>query len=687
MILSSNLKYKYVRNKEISWLAFNARVLQEAENPDVPLIERLKFLGIYSNNLDEFFRVRVATLRRLSTLGKKNRKVFSYDPQEIIAEVQKIVLEQQEQFESLYDRLKNELHHENIHIIDEAELDDEQEQFVNKYFHDKVQSRLFPIFLNQDTDFNPLQDDEIYLAISLLNKKEKTSYALINIPANELTRFVQLPSKDKHKYIILLDDVIRYGLNSIFGMFALTIKGAHTLKITRDAKLDLNDDLSDSYLRKISKGLEKRKAGYPVRFVYDSNMPKELIEYFNQKLTLSVFDASIPGGRYHNFKDFMAFPNIDKKQLSYPDLPAIRNRHLKKNNSILEAMTERDIMLHFPYQSFDHVLDLLREAAIDPKVLTIKMTLYRLAHNSSVMKALINAARNGKKVTAVMELQARFDEESNIYWTQRLSDSGVKVIPGVPGMKVHSKIILIERKVDKESIFYSGIGTGNFNESTAKVFSDSLLLTAHQGIAMDVARIFDFFDRNYDIGRFSHLLVSPFYMRNRLVRMINQEIKNAKAGEKAILHFKLNNLADQRIIYKLYEAKKAGVEIKLNVRGMFGLIPNIGELEVKIDCIGIIDRFLEHSRVYYFYNGGKEDVFIGSADLMERNLDRRTEVLCPIYDRSIKEEILKMMDLQWLDNVSTRILDNKLSNNYRKTNSQENTRSQLGFYNYLKERH
>ncbi|MBI9034360.1 MAG: polyphosphate kinase 1 [Bacteroidales bacterium] len=686
MILSSDPKYKYIRNKEISWLAFNSRVLQEAENPKVPLIERLKFLGIYSNNLDEYYRVRVATLRRLSTLGKKNRKVFSNDPLEIIAEIQKRVLEQQGQFEKLYEILKAGLAEHYIHIIDESQLDTEQEQFVKKYFHEKLKPKLSPIFFKNDTDLSPLKDDEIYLAITLRDAKQKISYAIINIPAHELTRFVLLPAKEKHKHIILLDDVIRYGLTSIFGMFDFEILGAHTFKITRDAELDLNDDLSDSYLRKIAKGLVKRKVGYPVRFVYDSNMPKELIDMFNEKLSMSILDASIPGGRYHNFKDFIDFPNIGDISLINEEFVPVRNRFLKKGSRILDVIKHQDVLLHFPYQTFNHILDLLREAALDPKVISIKMTLYRLAHNSSIMKALINAAQNGKNVVAVMELQARFDEESNIYWTRKLSEAGVRVIPGVPGMKVHSKVLLIEKKAEKDIILFAGIGTGNYNESTAKIFSDTLLLTSNKGITKDIDSIFNFFDRNYNIGKYSHLLVSPFNLRSGLISLINQEIKNAKLGKKAIIRLKLNNLADAKIIYKLYEAQKAGVEVQLNIRGMFSLIPEIGELEVNIECIAIIDRYLEHSRIFYFYAGGIEKILIGSSDLMERNMDRRIEVLCPIYDKDHKEELMTLLNMQWKDNVSSRILDNKLSNQYKTTDSPE-FRSQFEFYKYISNKH
>jgi polyphosphate kinase len=564
------------------------------------------------------------------------------------------------------------------------ELSSGQAQFVDEYFQKKVRQHLVPINIRKSSKFKHIKDDAIYL-VAETEKKDDLQYHLIEIPTDTLPRFVLLPKEGDRIYIILLDDVIRRGMKGIFNTVNMKATQAFTIKITRDAELDLNDDLSESYYKKVAKGLEQRKEGYPVRFVYDAQMPSELVDFMAKKLNLTRDDAFIGGGRYHNFKDFISFPKVGSKELTYDSWPTIAHPDIKPNESIMQVMREKDILLHFPYHSFDPVIDLLREAAIDPKVREIMMTVYRVAGNSSIMNALLNAARNGKEVTVVIELRARFDEKANMKWSTRLQEAGAKVIFGVPGLKVHSKLIYIGRKEEGTIRYYGVLGTGNFNESTAGIFSDHQLFTANRFIVTEIGRLFEFFKKNYQTGRFPNLLVSPFNLRTRVTRMINQEIRNARQGKKAMIQFKVNNLSDPRIIYKLYEAHKAGVEVRINVRGMFAMLADIPELGVKMEYIGIIDKFLEHSRVYHFYNDGNEKLYISSADIMERNMDRRVEVACPILDPALRDQIKTMLEMQWRDNVSVRVLDNDLKNDYRPQNEEDPFRSQEEFYKYIYE--
>ena len=676
---------KAYRIKEISWLAFNERVLQEAANENVPLIERIKFLGIYSNNLDEFFRVRVATLRRL-TYVKKANKIIGEDPKVVLKEINEIVIEQRTQFDKIYQNIKAGLEKENIFILNEKNLNHNQKQFVNNYFHDEVRTKLIPIMLDQAETFPDLQDDAIYFAVSLVNSKTKSAqYALIHLPTKLLDRFIILPKEGDKQYIILLDDIIRFELSEIFYIYDFDEISAYTIKLTKDAELDINDDFSESYVKKISRSLEKRKTGEPVRFVFDADIPTDLLNYLIKSLNFGKEDALIPGGRYHNFKDFMKFPDLGQKHLRYQPLPPIPHPDIKPREKIITKIREKDILLNFPYHSFDNFIDLLREAAIDPKVRSIKITLYRLGQKSSVINALINATRNGKQVTAVVELTARFDEQANIKWSNRLRDHGVKVIYGVQDLKVHAKLVLIERKEKKRTALYACVGTGNFNEDTTSVFSDHLLLTADRRITSEVLKVFNFFDKNYKISLFRHLIVSPFYMRNKLNKLINNEIKNAKEGKKAFIYIKMNNVVDERIIYKLYEASQVGVDVRLNVRGMFSVVPGLPGISDKLQAGAIIDRFLEHSRIMIFHNNGWEQYFISSADLMARNLDRRVEIACPIYDPEIQKELKGFFKVQWNDNTQMRVLDKDLLNKYiPRTEDEEAVRSQVAWYNYMK---
>ena len=672
--------------KEISWLSFNERVLQEAENKEVPLVERFKFLGIYSNNLDEYFRVRVATLKRLSQFGSKSKNILGYNPKATLKKIQEIVLVQNAKFEKINSSLTQELDKHKIHFINEKQLNQEQSEFVKNFFLTEVRTRLMPYLIEKDAELPNLTDDAIYLAIILNKKKEpeKKRYALLEIPAGVLPRFIILPESGDDKYIIYLDDIIRYGLKDIFFLFDFDECSAHSIKLTKDAELEIADDISESYIDKLSRSLHQRKWGSPVRFIYDRKMPDDLLKILTKKLNFGPDDVIVPSDRYHNLKDFMHFPSLGKKKFYYEPLLPVIHRDIQPGKSILSAMKKKDIMLYFPYHPFDHFIDLLREASIDPFVTSIQITLYRLARNSSVINALLNAVRNGKNVTTIVELQARFDEEANILWGNRLQEEGVKVIYGVPGLKVHSKLFLVTRVKNDVTQRYAAVGTGNFNEDTARVYTDHLLLTTNLKITNEVHKVFNFFNVNYKKDNYYHLVLSPFALRNKMNLLIENEIRNAQAGKKAYIYLKLNNLTDSEIIDNLYEASAAGVTIKLIVRGMISLVPGLKDTSENIKGIGIVDRFLEHSRFMIFHNGGSEEVFISSADLMTRNIEHRIEVTCPVFDKGIKNELKHIFDIQWKDNVKARVLDSTLSNNFVKPGKDEEVRSQVEVYEYIK---
>ncbi len=670
--------------KEISWLSFNERVLQEAENKEIPLIERFKFLGIYSNNLDEYFRVRVATLRRLSQVGSRSKEILGYSPKATLKKVYEIVLEQSTRFEKIYSNLLQELVKQKIFIINEKELNHEQAEFVRDYFMREVRARLMPFLIEKDSKMPNLTDDAIYLAIQLVKTgSQKKRLALLEIPSTVLPRFIILPEKDENKYLIFLEDIIRSGLKDIFFIFDFDEVYAYTIKLTRDAEFELADDISESYIEKLSRSLQQRKHGTPVRFIYDREMPQNMLKVLTHLLKFSPDDVIIPGNRYHNFKDFMNFPWLGRKKFYFPPMKPVQHRDIMPGRSILAAIKKKDIMLFFPYNPFDHFIDLLREASIDPYVTSIQITLYRLARNSSVINALMNAVRNGKKVTTVVELQARFDEEANILWGNKLTEEGVKVIYGVPGLKVHSKLCLISRTKNEITQRFAAVGTGNFNEDTARIYTDHLLLTSNKKITNEVFKAFNFFNVNYKKDNFYHLVLSPFFLRNKLTLLIENEIKNAQAGKKAYIYLKLNNIADVEMINLFYEASKAGVTIKLIVRGMFSLVTGIKELSDNIKAIGIVDRFLEHTRFLIFCNGGNEECYITSADLMTRNIEHRIEVTCPVFDKSIRNELKQIFEIQWSDNVKARKLDPSLSNKFM-NQGKKGIQSQLEVYEYIK---
>jgi polyphosphate kinase len=655
-------------SKEVSWLAFNERVLQEADNSQVPLLERLRFLGIYSSNRDEFFRVRVATLKRLSQLGAKALRLIHQDPNEVLEEVQRKTLLQQQSFEKIYRQLEKELAHEQIVFIDGQDQSDAQREFIKSYFMRRVRPFLLPILLRGKTSFPQLTDHAIYLAVEMTAAESKrTDYALLRIPSDQCPRFLQLPEQGHRKNLVMLDDVIRICLPEIFSMFEYRQFKAFSFKVTRDSELDLEDVVEKSYTQQLEESLKRRKEGAPVRMTYDRQMPKKMLKLLMSRMQLVENDMVIPGARYQNFKDFMKLPNIGRTEHYYPPFRPVQHEQFRDRTSQLAVLRERDVLLHFPYHSFDSFIDLLREAAIDPEVNSIKLTAYRLAKRSSVINALVNAVKNGKNVTVVLELQARFDEQANLHWSETLSDEGVKVLYGVPGLKVHSKLCLISRREQGKKRLYTCVGTGNFNEDTASLYTDHLLLTSDKRITGEVAKVFDFFENPYRTPYFRHLVVAPFHLRNRTFKMIRNEIKAAKEGRPAWIKVKINNFSDFETVRLLNRAAKVGVKIQLIVRSMFSLVPDLPELHGNIEAISIVDRFLEHSRFYIFCNDAKPRYYISSGDWLPRNFDRRVEVACPLYDSQLQQELLDYFDLQWKENVKARIWNGALDNRYRET--------------------
>lgn len=652
--------------KELSWLAFNARVLQEAQDPSVPLIERVRFLGIYSSNLDEFFRVRVATLRRLAKLGKTALKQIHHDPQAVLDEVQRRVLLLHKSYNNTYQQLISELALNGIRLINEQQLDDSQREFCRDHFQRKIRSELSPLLIRPREPLPDLHDGNIYLAVRMWDSKgkRKKRHALVELP-HSLDRFVVLPGKGPETTLVIVDDIVRMMMPSIFALFKQDTMAAWTIKLTRDAELDLDDDLSLSYSAKMAASLKKREHGLPVRFVYDEALPTDFLNLLTHLFKISANDTLLPGGRYHNRSDLISFPEVGRRKLRYPAAMVTPHRQIPLTDSILSVIRRRDLLLHVPYHPFGQFVNLMREAALDPKVSSIQATLYRLARNSSVIRSLITARRNGKHVRAVVELQARFDEQANIDWAQRMREEGIEVIFGVPGLKVHSKMVLIERKLREGTQKFACVGTGNFNEDTARVFEDMLLMTADPRITKEVDQIFRFFNKTYLQLDFKHLLVSPWNTRSTIEELIRFEMAEAQAGRPATIQIKNNNLADFPLIDLLYEAAEAGVHLKLNVRGMFSMRPGHKDHPGKIEAMGIVDRYLEHSRIMHFHHGGEARIYLGSGDLLPRNLERRVETFAPIYDPALRSYIEQVLALHWEDNRKARVLNHDLDNRYR----------------------
>src|SRR6478672_4059348 len=674
--------------RDISWLSFNARVLQEAADLTVPLRERIRFLGIFSNNLDEFFRVRVATLKRMVEFKSKAMATMHLEsePQKILDDIQMTVLNQQSEFNRIWDGILEEMKSQKIFLITEKELNPEQQQYIKTLYEDEISSNVIPLMIESIPDFPYLRDKSIYLGVIMWKKESalKRMYSIIEIPTRFQNRFVILPSPDNEHHIILLKDVIRFNLPEIFSYFGYDQYQSGVFKLTRDAEIDIDNDISTNLIQKIEKGIKNRRKGKPVRFIYDKEMDPGLLEYLIRKFNLSKRDNIIPGGRIHNFRHFMDFPkqifNGESKRRKPFDHP------LLLENRVTDVVMRRDVMLHFPYHSFNPVIDLLREAAIDPDVASIKITTYRLARQSKVINALINAVRNGKQVMVMLEVRARFDEEANLAWKVRLEDEGVKVLIGIPNMKVHAKLCVIRKRVQDRIVQYGFVSTGNLNEETAKVYADHCLLTSNKNIMADANRIFNYLEHHKTGTHFlkacNTIVPSPIFVRKEIIRLIRTEIKNVQKKGKGIITAKMNSLSDEEIINELYEAAKAGVELNLVIRGIFCMFGQNDKFLAPVKAISIVDEYLEHARVWIFHNGGKEKVYISSADWMVRNLDHRVEASCPIFDERIKKELKDILSIQLQDNVKARWLDNDLSNEYVRTQG-EPIRSQVETFNYL----
>jgi len=680
-------KKQYI-NREISWLHFNARVLQECNDKSVPLIDRMRFLGIFSNNLDEFFEVRYATVKRIVDAGKTGKSVLGGESaKDLLEEITKIVIDQQARSLDYLSEIEKELEKENIFMVNETEVSEAQGEFIRDYYFQKVHPELMTIILNELTEFPLLKDTAAYLAVKIVMKNgtgevNPIRYALIEIPKG-IDRFVVLPKEGDKNYIMILDDLIRYCLDNVFTMFDFETISAHMIKITRDAELDIDNDLSKSFIEKISSSVEHRKISDPVRFVYDQKIDLDTLHYLKEKMEITGTDSVIPGGRYHNRRDYMGFPSLGRQDLMYEKIEQLPVKGLSMKGSLFERIAQKDYMIYAPYQTFGYVTKFLREAALDPKVRTIKITIYRLANDSQIASALINAAKNGKQVTVQIELQARFDEQNNIEYANYLQAEGVQLIFGVPGLKVHSKICVIEREEGHGIKRYGFISTGNFNESTAKIYTDYTLFTAHDGILKDINKVFGFFETNYKINKYKHLIVSPHYTKTTFIKLIDREIAIAKQGKEAYIKIKMNNLTSYRMVDKLYEASQAGVKIQLNIRAICCLVPGVPGLSENIEAIGVVDKFLEHPRVFIFGNGGDPKVYISSADWMTRNLDFRVEVGCPIYCGYIKQEILDTFEISWKDNVKARVYSDKQDNAYRKrAEGEPEFRSQVEMHRY-----
>jgi len=671
--------------KELSWLSFNERVLQEAADKTNPLIERMRFLGIYSNNLEEFYKVRFADLKRRILIGEEQGSPST--PRHLLKKIQQRVLHADQEFDGLYNDLLLEMARNQIFLINERQLSPNQQSWLRHYFKHELRQHVTPILINHDTDLIEfLKDDYTYLAVEIIRGAD-IRYALLEIPSDKVPRFVNLPAESprRRKPMILLDNILRYCLDDIFkGFFDYDALNAYSMKMTRDAEYDLVTEMESSLLELMSSSLKQRLTAEPVRFVYQRDMPDAMVELLRDKLNISNYDSIVPGGRYHNFKDFISFPNVGKTNLVNKPMPQLRHIWFDGFRNGFDAIRNHDVLLYYPYHTFEHVLELLRQASFDPSVLAIKINIYRVAKNSRIIDAMIHAAYNGKKVTVVVELQARFDEEANIHWAKRLTEAGVHVIFSAPGLKIHAKLFLISRREGEEVVRYAHIGTGNFNEKTARIYTDYSLLTADARITNEVRRVFNFIENPYRPVSFDYLMVSPQNSRRMLYQLIDEEIANAQQGIPAGITLKVNNLVDKGLVDRLYTASSVGVKVNLLVRGMCSLIPDLEGISENIRVISIVDRYLEHDRVYIFDNGGDKKVFLSSADWMTRNIDYRIEVAVAILDPVLKQRVLDIIAILFSDTVKARIIDKELSNRYVPRGNRRKVRAQQAIYDYIK---
>ena len=673
-------------NREISWLEFNERVLQEADDTNVPLIERVRFLGIFSNNLDEFYRVRYATVKRIAVSNDSGKTIYKdVTAKNLLKEISTKAIKLQEQSFKILSKVVVELEREKIFFVNENTMMKYQKKFISSYFSDIISPSLGIIVLDKIKKMPKFEDNLSFILVKMKNKYDQSQHAILHFPKN-LKRFIQLPSNDDNDYVVMIDDIIRYYLKKIFKIFRPKQISAHMIKISRDAELEFDDDISKSYLEKISESLLDRYSGHPVRFVYDSEMSKETLDFIISKMSIDVEnDSIVPGGKYHNRSDYMNFPSLGRKKLIYDDLIPLKISGLNLNKGMFKKIAEKDFLLHTPYQKFLYIINFLIEASIDPKVKKIFITIYRLSKLSKVASALINAARNGKKVFVLIELQARFDESANIKYAKEMQSHGIKISYGSQNLKVHSKICVVERKQENGIDKYGFISTGNLNESTAKVYTDMTLFTSNNQILDEVKSVFNFFDANYKKYNFKNLFISPINTATRLKKLIKNEIKNAKKGEPAWIKIKINNITNRNMIKALYDASRNGVKIELIVRGVCCLIPGIKKMSESIKGISIVDRFLEHTRFMIFCDGGNNKTYISSADWMTRNLDNRVEVTCPIFDKEIKDEIMDVFKIYWNDNVKSRFINSPKINSYKK-NKNPVYRSQSEVYKYYQEK-
>lgn len=687
-------------NRDLSWLSFCGRILQEAADRREPLYERIRFIAIFSANMDEFFRVRVAWIRQLIDLKRRVKRKLDFDPEKLLRRVKENVDDLQARFGKIFEKqILRDLQHRNIFLINESEVSEDQRRVARQYFFEKVEPFVKPVFLAKNKEVPFLENKSLYLAVKLTTRaerrrdnaspvKKKNRYALIKIPTPNCPRFITLPSVDGKNCIMFLDDVIRLFLPELFHQYAVV--STHSIKLSRDAELYIDDEFSGNLLEKIRKALSKRHQGIPTRFLYDEAMPKKLLKMLRKAFSLSEEDF-VRGGRYHNSSDFFEFPNPLAPALRSKPLEQLPHNVLESARSLFDPVSRQDILLHYPYQSFGYVLRFLQEAAADPAVNAIKITLYRVAQQSRVVQHLVEAASRGKSVTAFVEIKARFDEALNIRWAEELERAGVKVIYSFPGLKVHGKLCLVSRReregkrhVTKQ---YAYLGTGNFNEVTAETYADFGFFTSDDRLTNEVEQLFDYLSGKRKKVRFEHLLVAPFTMQQRIMKLIDREIKNHNKGKKARIVAKMNGLEDPAIIEKLYQASNAGVDVQLIVRGICCLVPGVKKLSKNIDVVSIVDRFLEHGRVYTFQNGGKERVYLSSADWMVRNMSRRIEVAFPIYAEPLKKELRACLNIQLADTTKARIIDKKSSNEYKRGDGGRGIRTQTDTYALLKQYH
>lgn len=678
--------------RDVTWLAFNARVLQEAIDKSVPIHLRIRFLGIFSNNLDEFFRVRVAGLKRAMDFKQKLVAESFYDaPSKILQKINKLVIHQQEDFDKTWKDVQREMAKEKVFIKDHNHLTAEQKEFVVKYFDEEVESNVIPILLHDNKPLPYIREKSLFIGIAMRRKEwqYESQYAFIEVPVTANGRFVLLPTEDKEqKDVMLLEDVIIYNLPYIFSYFGYDDFTAHCFKVTKDAEFDLDNDIKTPLADKIEKGIKSRRKGKPTRFVFDKEIDKALLEFLIKKLNLTKKDSIIPGQKIHNFRHFMDFPDVFKAYQKPLERTTFTHPEFASKQRVTDVIIKKDILLTFPYHSYDSVIDLLRESAMDPDVKSIQITAYRLASSSKIVNTLINAVRNGKDVTVMLELRARFDEENNLQWKERLEVEGVKVLLGIPNKKVHAKLCVIKKRVNNRTIQYGFVSTGNFNEKTAKIYGDHLLMTSNRAIMADINKVFNVLnkpkvDPTTILKTCKSLMVCPQFMREKIIAHIDKEIEEAKAGRKAEMIIKVNSLSDKTLILKLYEAANAGVDTKMIVRGIYCAV-NQKSFKKKIHAISIVDEYLEHARVMYFYNKGAENMYISSADWMTRNLDYRIEAAVPILQKNLKKELKELLEIQLQDNVKARILDKNMRNEYVESDKNKKIRSQIEIYNYLK---